>query len=126
MDRCDGIFVNKIIRSPNIAALPLNVTDKHRLDGFRAAQEHPHNIHEVRGFQFFDAHHCIVIRAPNLGAVKSGFHLGISFPLYKGTCIDRTHKGRGNNYDLRIRKQTGADSHAKEALSLLAWPLALT
>lgn len=51
-----------------------------------------------------------------LGAVKSGFHLGISFPLYKGTCIDRTHKGRGSNYDLRIRKQTGADSHVLEAL----------
>lgn len=48
------------------------------------------------------------------------------FLIYKGIRIDCAHNGRRDTYDLRTRKQTGADSHAKEALSLLAWPLALT
>ena len=80
MDRCDGIFVNKIIRSPNIAGLALNIADEHRLHGFGAAQEHPYNVHKVRGFQFLDTYSRIIVCASNLGAVKSGFHLGISFP----------------------------------------------
>ena len=37
------------------------------------------------------------------------------FLIYKGIRIGRAHKGRGDNYDLRIRKQTGADSHVPEA-----------
>lgn len=42
------------------------------------------------------------------------------FLIYKGIRIGRAHKGRGDNYDLRIRKQTGADSHVWEALLVFA------
>ena len=44
------------------------------------------------------------------------------FLIYKGIRVDRAHEGRGDNYDLRIRKQTGADSHVPEALLALALP----
>ena len=48
------------------------------------------------------------------------------FLIYKGIRIGRAHKGRGDNYDLRIRKQTGADSHVLEARLLLALPKLFT
>ena len=48
------------------------------------------------------------------------------FLIYKGIRIGRAHKGRGDNYDLRIRKQTGADIHVWEALLSLATPLLYT
>lgn len=48
------------------------------------------------------------------------------FLIYKGIRIGRAHKGRGDNYDLRIRKQTGADSHELDAVLVSAMPLVPT
>lgn len=44
------------------------------------------------------------------------------FLIYKGIRIDCAHCGRRNAYDLRTRKQTGADSHEWEALTAFALP----
>lgn len=67
---------------------------------------------------------CPVLRKPPPWFKGRGF--GSRFLIYKGIRIDRAHKGRGDNYDLRIRKQTGADSHVSEALSKVALPSRVT
>jgi len=48
------------------------------------------------------------------------------FIIYKGIRIDCAHNERGDTYDLRTRKQTGADSHVPEASLAPAWPLTYT
>lgn len=61
--------------------------------------------------------------SPKPWLVRIVFIWAFPFLIYKGIRIGRAHKGRGDNYDLRIRKQTGADSHVPEALLLYALPV---